>query len=189
MTTAIEQIPFTGMNGSGTTLAAYAGQVRLLVNVASKCGLTPQYEGLEKLFKEKQAAGLVVIGFPANEFGAQEPGSNEEISSFCSLNYGVSFPLAQKLVVKGPEQHALYQALTAAQPEAIDTHDGAMAAKLANYGMKRDNGADVLWNFEKFLVSRDGNVVARFNPDVSPDDPQLLAAIDAELAKPGPTAA
>ena len=183
MTTSIEQIPFQGMDGQATTLAAYDGKVRLLVNVASKCGLTPQYEGLERLFTEKSGAGLVVIGFPANEFGAQEPGSNEEIASFCSLNYGVSFPLAQKLVVKGPGQHALYAALTAAQPEAIDTHDGAMAAKLANYGVKRDADADILWNFEKFLVSRDGQVVARFNPDVAPDDARLVAAIDAELAK------
>lgn len=186
MTTAIEQIPFTGMDGAPTSLADYAGQVRLLVNVASKCGLTPQYAGLEKLFTEKQAEGLVVIGFPANEFGAQEPGSNEEISSFCSLNYGVSFPLAQKLVVKGPATHALYQALTSAQPSAIDTHDGAFATKLENYGMKRDNGADVLWNFEKFLVDRQGNVIARFNPDVAPDDAQLVAAIDAALAQPQP---
>jgi glutathione peroxidase len=183
MTTSLEQIPFTSMDGSATTLAAYSGKVRLLVNVASKCGLTPQYEGLEKLFAEKQAAGLVVIGFPANEFGAQEPGTNDEISSFCSLNYGVSFPLAQKLVVKGAGQHALYEALTAAQPAAIDTHAGAMESKLAGYGVKRDTQADILWNFEKFLVGRDGNVVARFNPDVTPDDPQLVAAIDAELAK------
>lgn len=183
MTTSVEQISFTSMDGSATTLAAYAGKVRLLVNVASKCGLTPQYEGLEKLFTEKQAGGLVVIGFPANEFGAQEPGSNEEISSFCSLNYGVSFPLAQKLIVKGDGQHALYAALTAAQPQAIDTHDGAMAAKLANYGVKRDVDADILWNFEKFLIGRDGRVVARFNPDVAPDDARLVAAIDAELAK------
>ena len=184
MTTAIEQIPFQGMDGSATTLAAYDGKVRLLVNVASKCGLTPQYEGLEQLYTDKQAAGLVVIGFPANEFGAQEPGSNEEIASFCSLNYGVSFPLAQKLVVKGTGQHALYEALTAAQPVAIDTHDGAMVAKLANYGMQREVATDILWNFEKFLVSRTGEVVARFNPDVAPDDARLVAAIDAELAKP-----
>lgn len=184
MTTPIEQIPFTGMDGSTTSLAAYAGSVRLLVNVASQCGLTPQYEGLEKLFTEKQAAGLVVIGFPANEFGAQEPGSNEEIATFCTRNFGVSFPLAQKLVVKGPGQHALYEALTAAQPQAVDTHEGAFETKLAGYGLKRNGATEVLWNFEKFLVGRNGAVVARFNPDVAPDDPQLLAAIDAELNKP-----
>lgn len=184
MRTSIEQIPYQGMDGSDTTLGALHGKVRLLVNVASKCGLTPQYEGLEKLFTEKQADGLVVIGFPANEFGAQEPGTNEEIASFCSLNYGVSFPLAKKLVVKGAGQHALYEALTAAQPTAIDTHEGAMATKLAGYGVKRDAPADILWNFEKFLIGRDGNVVARFNPDVTPDDPQLVAAIDAALAQP-----
>jgi glutathione peroxidase len=184
MTTAIEQIPFTGMDGSATSLAAYPGTVRLLVNVASQCGLTPQYAGLEKLFTEKQAAGLVVIGFPANEFGAQEPGSNEEIATFCTRNFGVSFPLAQKIVVKGEGRHALYEALTAAQPTAIDTNDGAFETKLAGYGLKRDTAADVLWNFEKFLVGRNGEVVARFNPDVAPDDARLVAAIDAELAKP-----
>jgi len=184
MNTAIENIPFQGMDGSDTTLGASHGKVRLLVNVASQCGLTPQYEGLEKLFTDKQADGLVVIGFPANEFGAQEPGTNEEIASFCSLNYGVSFPLAKKIVVKGPGQHPLYQALTAAQPVATDTHEGAMAAKLAGYGIQREKDADILWNFEKFLVGRDGNVLARFNPDVAPDDAQLVAAIDAALAQP-----
>jgi glutathione peroxidase len=184
MSTAVEQITFSSMDGSTTSLAAYPGTVRLLVNVASQCGLTPQYEGLEKLFTEKRAAGLVVIGFPANEFGAQEPGSNEEIATFCTRNFGVSFPLAQKIVVKGTGQHALYEALTAAQPQAIDTHAGAMESKLAGYGLKREAAADVLWNFEKFLVGRNGAVVARFNPDVAPDDPRLLAAIDAELNKP-----
>ena len=188
MSTAIEQIPFTNMNGGTTTLAAYAGKVRLLVNVASQCGLTSQYAGLEQLFKDKSADGLVVIGFPANEFGAQEPGSNEEIASFCTMHFGVSFPLAQKIVVKGDGQHALYAALTSAQPAAIDPQNGAFAAKLAGYGLKRDVATDVLWNFEKFLIGRDGTVVARFNPDVAPDDARLLAAIDAELAKPAPAA-
>ena len=183
MTTAIDTIPFRRMDGAETTLAAYRGQVLLLVNVASKCGLTPQYEALERLFAEKRAAGLTVIGFPANDFGAQEPGSNEEIAEFCSMNYGVSFPLAEKVSVKGDGQHPLYAALTAGQPVAVDTEQGAMLAKLESYGFTQSNPSDVLWNFEKFLVGRDGRLVARFNPDVAPDNPVLVAAIERELER------
>jgi glutathione peroxidase len=158
----IDQIPFRLMDGSETTLAAYRGKVLLLVNVASQCGLTPQYEGLERLYAAKRADGLEVIGFPANDFGAQEPGSNDEIAQFCSTTYGVDFPLAEKISVKGAGRHPLYAALTRAQPAAHDA-------------------ADVLWNFEKFLVSRDGRVVARFNPDVTPEDPLVQAAIGEQL--------
>lgn len=183
MTTAIADIPFLAIDGSTTTLGASRGRVLLLVNVASKCGLTPQYATLETLFTQKRDVGLTLIGFPANNFGAQEPGSNDEIAEFCSLNYGVSFPLAQKVSVKGDDQHPLYAALTAALPVAIDTHDGAMSSKLAGYGFARVSASDVLWNFEKFLIGRDGVPVARFNPDVTPDDPQLLAAIEGALAK------
>lgn len=182
MTTAIENIPFSLIDGSNASLSDYRGKVLLVVNVASRCGLTPQYAGLEQLFEDKQADGLVIIGFPANDFGAQEPGSNEEIADFCSASFGVKFPLAQKVAVKGPAQHALYAALTAAQPKATDTAGGAMRTKLQGYGHKQAHDADVLWNFEKFLVSRDGRVVGRFNPDVAPDNPVLLAAIDKELA-------
>ncbi len=176
-------IPFRLMDGSESTLSAWRGKVVLVVNVASQCGLTPQYEGLERLFEDKRDAGLVVLGFPANDFGAQEPGSNEEIAAFCSTRYQVAFPLAQKVSVKGPQRHPLYAALAAGQPRAEDPAGGAMRAKLEGYGFRQDDPADVLWNFEKFLVGRDGSVVARFNPDVAPDDPQLLAAIDRELAK------
>jgi glutathione peroxidase len=183
MTSAIDNIPFRRMDGTEASLADYRGKVLLLVNVASKCGLTPQYEGLERLFEDKRDQGLVVIGFPANDFGAQEPGTNEEIAEFCAMTFNVAFPLAQKVSVKGPEQHPLYAALTAAQPEAVDPGQGAMAAKLEGYGIKRANPADVLWNFEKFLVGRDGKVVARFNPDVAPDDARLVGAIEQELAK------
>jgi glutathione peroxidase len=178
------KIPFRMMDGVDTTLDAFRGKVVLAVNVASQCGLTPQYEGLERLFEDKRAAGLVVIGFPANDFGAQEPGSNEEIAAFCTTRFNVAFPLAQKLSVKGAQQHPLYAALTQARPQALDTADGAMRAKLEGYGVKQENPADVLWNFEKFLVGRDGSIVGRFNPDVTPDDPALVQAIERELAKP-----
>jgi glutathione peroxidase len=183
MTSAIENIRFRRMDGTQATLADYRGKVLLLVNVASKCGLTPQYEGLERLFEKKRDDGLVVIGFPANDFGAQEPGSNEEIAEFCSMTFNVAFPLAQKVSVKGPDQHPLYAALTAAQPEAVDPQQGAMLTKLEGYGFKRGNPSDILWNFEKFLIGRDGQVVARFNPDVTPDDPRLVGAVEQALSK------
>jgi len=177
----IDKIPFRLMDGREATLSDYRGQVLLLVNVASQCGLTPQYEGLERLFEEKRGAGLQVIGFPANDFGAQEPGSNDEIAQFCSMKFGVAFPLAQKISVKGEQQHPLYAALTAAQPVAQDPGQGTMRTKLEGYGFTQAAPADVLWNFEKFLVGRDGQVLARFNPDVAPDDPQLLGAIERAL--------
>ena len=183
MSTAIDTIPFRRMDGSEATLADYRGQVLLLVNVASKCGLTPQYDGLEKLFEQYRDAGLTVIGFPANDFGDQEPGSNDEIAQFCSMTYGVAFPLAEKVSVKGPAQHLLYAALTAAEPTAQDPGQGAMRAKLAGYGITHGKPSDVLWNFEKFLVGRDGELAGRFNPDVTPDNPLLVAAIETELAR------
>ena len=177
----LDTIPFRLMDGTDATLADYRGKVVLLVNVASQCGLTPQYAGLERLFEIRRDAGFEVIGFPANDFGAQEPGSNEEIAAFCSGTFGVAFPLAEKIAVKGPERHPLYAALTQAQPQAQDPAQGALRAKLAGYGFSQDDPADVLWNFEKFLIGRDGAVVARFNPDVTPDDPLLLDAIEAQL--------
>jgi glutathione peroxidase len=181
MLTKIDKIPFRLMDGTDVTLSSYRGKAVLLVNVASQCGLTPQYEGLERLFEAKREAGLEVIGFPANDFGAQEPGSNEEIAEFCSAKYGVAFTLAEKVSVKGPHRHALYEALVQAQPVAQDPAHGAMRAKLEQYGYRQDDPKEVLWNFEKFLIGRDGRVVARFNPDVTPDNPLLLEAIEREL--------
>ena len=180
MTTALQDIPVTRIDGSPDTLGAHAGKVLLVVNVASKCGLTPQYTGLEKLYEDKRAAGLEVLGFPANDFGAQEPGTDAEISAFCSLTYDVRFPLFSKISVVGAGQHPLYAALTAAQPAAIGA-DG-MREQLKGYGIVPASAVDVLWNFEKFLVGRDGRVVARFAPDIAADDPRLVAAIDAALA-------
>lgn len=180
---AIDQIPFHHNDGSAATLADFRGKVLLLVNVASRCGLTPQYAGLESLFKAFGAEGLTVIGFPANDFNAQEPGGDDEIAQFCSGTFGITFPLARKIAVTGADQHALFAALTGAQPVAVDPHEGAMRSKLAGYGIASSEPGDVLWNFEKFLVSRDGHVVARFNPDVEPDHPALVAAIEKQLAK------
>ncbi|MDM0089497.1 MULTISPECIES: glutathione peroxidase [unclassified Variovorax] len=172
-------IPVRRIDGTPTTLAPFRGEVLLIVNVASKCGLTPQYEGLEKLYQQKKAQGLQVLGFPANNFAGQEPGTDAEISGFCSLNYDVHFPLFSKLSVKGEDRHPLYAELTAAQPQAIG--DGPLRQRLAGMGLAQGQPGEVLWNFEKFLVSREGQVVARFAPDLTAEDPALLAAIDAQL--------
>lgn len=183
MSTSIYDIPVKRINGDSATLGDYRGKVLLVVNTASACGLTPQYEGLEKLYEEKQAAGLVVTGFPANEFKAQEPGSNSEIAEFCTSKFGIKFPMFEKIVVKGEGQHPLYQKLTADFPTAQEAPGSQFRGRLASHGITQENPSDVLWNFEKFLVGRDGTVVGRFAPDTAPDDPALLAAIDAALAK------
>jgi glutathione peroxidase len=179
---AIQSIPLTRIDGTADTLGAHAGKVLLIVNVASKCGLTPQYEGLEKLFEAKRGQGLEVLGFPANDFRAQEPGSNAEIAQFCKATYGVQFPLFSKVSVVGAERHPLYKELTAAQPKAIG--EGPMRERLQGFKIETNAAPDILWNFEKFVVSRKGEVVARFAPDVAADDPRLVRALDAELAKP-----
>lgn len=177
---AFHDLKLDALNGGELPLAPFKGQVVLVVNVASKCGLTPQYEGLEKLYQSKRAEGLEVLGFPANNFKEQEPGSEEEIKAFCSLTYGVQFPLFSKVSVTGADQHPLYAQLTAAQPAA--TGEGPFRERLKGYGVTSDDTTQVLWNFEKFLVGRSGKVVARFAPDVAADDPRLLSAIDAQLA-------
>ncbi len=180
--TTLDAIPLTRIDGSSDSLANHAGKVLLVVNVASKCGLTPQYEGLEKLFNTYKAKGLEVLGFPANDFGAQEPGTPEEIVEFCKVNYGVTFPLFAKADVTGPAQQPLYAALTKALPTKQGPAD-AFREQLRGYGMTPTQDPDVLWNFEKFLIGRDGSVVARFAPGVTPDAPELVGAIEAELAK------
>jgi glutathione peroxidase len=167
MTQTIYDIPVKAIDGAPLTLAAYRGKVLLIVNVASKCGLTPQYAGLETLYEDKHSQGLEVLGFPANNFKEQEPGSDEEIQQFCSTTYDVKFPLFSKISVVGDDQHSLYQALTAAQPGA--TGDGPFRERLKGYGMEPNPAPQVLWNFEKFLVGRDGRAVGRFAPDVTAD--------------------
>jgi glutathione peroxidase len=179
----VYDIPVHKIDGTPAALSEFAGQVLLIVNVASKCGLTPQYAGLEKLYASQRARGLQILGFPANNFGAQEPGTNAEIADFCSTSYGVTFPMFEKISVGGNDRHPLYRELIAAQPSATEKPGSDFKAKLAGYGVKQDNPTDILWNFEKFLIGRNGNVVARFAPDVTADDPLLLAAIETELKK------
>jgi glutathione peroxidase len=181
MTANIYDIPLQTIDGTPTSLAAYKGKVLLVVNVASKCGLTPQYEGLQKLFADRRDSGLAVLGFPANDFRGQEPGTNEEIAGFCSTTYAVEFPLFSKISVAGEDKHPLYKALIAAKPEAEG--GDTMRKNLAGYGITPNPEPEVLWNFEKFLIGRDGTVIGRFTPDVTAEDPRLIAALDAALAE------
>jgi len=176
----IYDIPVTKITGEGTSLADYRGKVLLIVNTASKCGLTPQYDALEKLYARHKSDGLEVLGFPANDFAGQEPGSNEEIASFCKGSFGVSFPLYQKIAVTGPETHPLYKQLIAERPEATAKEPGKFRAKLAGYAPPNP-APGILWNFEKFVVDRNGRVVERFSPEVVPDDPIVIAAIESAL--------
>jgi glutathione peroxidase len=154
----------TLLDGSDTTLDAYASQALLVVNVASECGFTRQYAGLEALYERYHERGLTVIGVPSNQFGAQEPGTAEEIAEFCQVNFGVTFPLLAKTDVNGPDRHPLFARLT----EVADATGKA---------------GDVTWNFEKFLVSPQGEVVGRFRSKVEPEDPELVAAIEAVLPR------
>ncbi len=159
---SIYDTPLHTLQGEPTTLDDYRGTTLLVVNVASKCGLTPQYEGLERLQKTYGDRGFSVIGFPCNQFGEQEPGSADEIATFCSATYGVTFPMMEKIDVNGADRHPVYQELTAV-PDA----DG--------------EAGDIQWNFEKFLVSEDGSVIQRFRPMVDPEAPEVIDAIEANL--------
>ena len=185
---SIYDIPVNRITGEDLTLASYRGKVLLIVNVASQCGLTSQYEALENLYTRFKDAGLVVLGFPANDFGSQEPGSNQEIQKFCTDTYGVDFPMFQKIPVTGPETHPLYQSLIAAQPKAIGESRPAFRENLNSFLRDVHNGATtnpepgILWNFEKFLVSRNGDIIARFSPEVTPDDPAIVSAVESALA-------
>jgi glutathione peroxidase len=154
---SVYDFTLNSIDGQAAPLAAYKGKVLLLVNVASKCGFTPQYKGLEAVYEKYKDQGLVVIGFPANNFMAQEPGTNEEIKTFCSRTYNVSFPMYSKISVNGDDKAPLYQFLT------------------------EQKGGDIKWNFTKFLVGRDGTIVARFEPKVTPDSPEVIAAIEKAL--------
>ncbi|MCA9277065.1 MAG: glutathione peroxidase [Phycisphaerales bacterium] len=145
------------IDGKPVKLESYKGKVILMVNVASKCGLTPQYEGLEDLYEKYEKQGLVIIGFPANNFSNQEPGTDQEILQFCTANYGVSFPMMSKISVKGKDAHPLYKQL-AAQPAPV--------------------GGEPEWNFDKFLINRDGEVIARFKPRTTPQDPELIRSVE-----------
>ncbi len=155
------EIPLKDIDGKDTSLKAYQGKVLLVVNVASKCGFTPQYKGLEALQKKFNAQGFTVLGFPCNDFGSQEPGTNVQIKEFCAATYAVSFPLFDKVHVKGAEQHPLYAALT---------------------GKASPFPGDVGWNFGKFLIGKDGKILARFDSKVSPESAELIAAVEKALA-------
>jgi len=157
-------IPIGALRGGPANLADYRGKELLIVNVASKCGLTPQYAGLQQLYDTYADRGLVVLGVPCNQFAGQEPGTAEEIEEFCQVNYGVTFPITEKVDVNGDDRHPLYQELVAT-PDAEGT------------------AGDVTWNFEKFLVSPSGEVVGRFRPQVVPDAPELVAAVEQNLPR------
>jgi glutathione peroxidase len=159
---SLYDIPLQTLAGEPTTLGDLSGKTLLLVNVASKCGLTPQYTGLEQLQERYADRGFSVVGFPCNQFGGQEPGTAEEIQTFCSTTYGVTFPMMDKIDVNGDERHPLYQELTAVEDET-----GA--------------AGDIQWNFEKFLVDANGSVIGRYRPRTEPEDPELVKAIEAAL--------
>ncbi|MDB5670874.1 MAG: glutathione peroxidase [Alphaproteobacteria bacterium] len=177
----LQTIELDRIDGSKARLGDYRGKVLLVVNVASKCGLTPQYEGLEALYRRYREQGLVVLGFPANDFRGQEPGSDSEIAEFCKLTYDVDFPMFSKIKVTGPDKHPLYAALIAAHPDAASATGGAMRERLQGHGIEPNPEPELLWNFEKFLIGRDGRVLGRFSPDTNPDDPLLVSAIEAAL--------
>jgi glutathione peroxidase len=159
---AIHDIPISTLGGDAASLAEHKGKALLIVNVASKCGLTPQYTGLEELHERYGERGFAVLGFPCNQFGAQEPGSPEEIATFCSTTYGVTFPMYEKVDVNGEARHAIYDELT-------KVADG------------EGYTGDIRWNFEKFLVAPSGEIVARFSPMVTPEAPELVEAIEGAL--------
>jgi glutathione peroxidase len=182
MTNMHSTIPLKTIDGKDATLADYAGQVLLVVNVASQCGLTPQYDGLEALHARLSGKGFSVLGFPANDFGGQEPGSNEEIVAFCRTNFAVTFPMFAKITVSGADKHPLYAALGLAKPTKR-SDDAGFRKVLTEHGMTPNPDPEVLWNFEKFVIARDGSVAARFGPTTAPDDAALGGVIEAELAK------
>ena len=171
------------LDGEKTTLASWQGKVLLVVNVASKCGLTPQYEQLEALQKRYQAQGFSVLGFPCNQFLEQEPGSNDEIKTFCSTTYGVTFPMFAKTDVNGEGRHPLYAQLIAACPDAVRPEGSGFYERQVSKGRGPKAPGDILWNFEKFVIGRDGRIVQRFAPDMTPEDPIILETIKQALAK------
>ena len=174
------EIPLKTIAGEPTTLAPYKGHVLLIVNTASKCGLTPQYEGLEKLYNTYKHCGFDILGFPTNDFAGQEPGTNQEIAKFCETTFNITFPLFEKVVSVGPEKTPLYASLINAQPVARVANP-EFKNELRGYGLTVNDAPELTWNFEKVLINRNGQVVARFAPDTKPDDPALIKAIEAAL--------
>jgi glutathione peroxidase len=160
----IHEIPVRTLDGEPTTISEHSGKALLIVNVASKCGLTPQYTGLERIHEELAPRGFAVLGFPCNQFGGQEPGSADEIAEFCSTTYGVTFPMYEKIEVNGDGRHPIYDVLT-----AVPDSEG--------------KAGDIQWNFEKFLVAPDGEIVGRFRPQVEPEDSTVRSAIESVLPR------
>jgi len=181
MSSNLYDIPLVQIDGKKTSLAVHRGKVLLIVNVASKCGLTPQYEGLQRLYAQKKPLGLEILGFPANNFAGQEPGTEAEIAEFCSLNYQVEFPLFEKVSVVGPDRHPLYTALVEAYPKAEGTKP--MREILAQHHIYPTSDTDVLWNFEKFVLNREGKVIARFSPGITAEDPRLTTVLESALSE------
>jgi glutathione peroxidase len=175
MASPLYDIPLRRIDGKEATLGEYSGDVLMIVNVASQCGKTPQYAGLEKLHANYRDRGFAVLGFPANDFGAQEPGTNEEIQEFCRTVYGVDFPMFAKIAVTGTEKHPLYRYLTQSMPKA------EFPAGMTEKPRAAAEQAEIHWNFEKFLIRRDGRIAARFAPDMPPEDPRIVSTIEAEL--------
>ncbi|WP_075181666.1 glutathione peroxidase [Pantoea sp. 1.19] len=178
---SLYSIPLTTLAGEATTLAPWQGNVLLVVNVASQCGLTPQYAALEALQRQYQARGFSVLGFPCNQFLQQEPGSAEEIQAYCRTTWDVTFSLFSKIAVNGPDRHPLYQWLTAAAPQAEAPAGSAFYQRRVDKGQAPQAPGDILWNFEKFLIGRDGRVLARFSPDMAPDDAVVLRQLEQAL--------
>jgi len=158
----VYDIPINSLTGKPGVLAEQKGKVSLMVNVASKCGLTPQYEGMEKIFEQYRDRNFTVLGFPCNQFLEQEPGTADEIQEFCQVNYGVQFPIFEKIEVNGDQKHPLY-------------------AELEKTADAEGHSGDIRWNFEKFLVDGDGKVIGRFAPQVEPEAPELISAIESAL--------
>ncbi|CNE15617.1 glutathione peroxidase [Yersinia mollaretii] len=183
MSNPIYSIPVNTIDHQSVQLEKYKGSVLLVVNVASQCGLTQQYEGLENLYKTYHEQGFEVLGFPSNEFAGQEPGSDEEIHAFCRGTFGVEFPMFSKIEVNGPQRHPLYQQLIAAKSVAVKPEGSEFYQRLASKGREPKQLGDILWNFEKFLIGRDGIVLERFAPDMTPEDPMLVAAITQALGR------
>lgn len=182
MSASLKAIPFKNKLGETVTLEAFGAKAYLIVNVASECGLTPQYKYLQALYDKYQNQGLEILAFPANDFLAQEPGSNEEIQHFCTTNYQVTFPVNHKITVKGEGQHPFYAALIAAQPDAIRSDDGKFEAMLNSEGLLTGEPHEIQWNFEKFLLNGKGEVMARYFPDIPPSDPHFISDLEIMLS-------
>lgn len=177
----LKDIPVNTITGEETTLGAIDAEVLLVVNVASKCGLTPQYEALEALHRAYAGRGLAVCGFPANDFLGQEPGTNDEIAEFCKTSFDVTFPMFSKIVVSGEGRHPLYSEMISQRPDASGNHE-AQRERLHGFDIETTDPPEVLWNFEKFLIGKDGSVIERFSPNTTVDDQIVVDAIEAALS-------